>query len=113
MAKHVFLGAIIVRLVAFLTMAGVTYVWFTVPDRIVLRESSPTPAGDYSVELKEHGRSYFVTPAQKRTLDRIDSFTTMVWFGGLAVSVLSVFVAASARLKMTERDAIKVAIGKL
>ncbi len=113
MARYVFLSAVVIRLVALLAMGAVTYLWFTVADRIVYRESAPAPSAQHSVEVRQHGRSYYVTPAQKATLDRLDFAMPVVWLGGVAVSVISVLVAAAARLRMSERDAIRVALGKL
>ncbi len=113
MAHYIFLGAMIVRLIAFLVMAGATYLWFTVPERIVYRESAPRQTADHSVEVRQRGTSYYITPAQKRTLDRLNSAMPVVWFGGAGLSVLSFLVGAAARLKMSERDAIRVAMGKL
>jgi len=94
------LGAVAVGGLAFLAMLVATVVWMTVPERIVYRESSPVQTPASSVEVKQHGTSFFVTPSQKQTLDRISSGTPWVWFGGFAVAVAAILVGAAARLRL-------------
>ncbi len=81
-------------------MLGVTVIWMAVPERIIYRQSSPVQTAAFSVEVKEHGTSFFVTPAQKETLDRITNYTPWVWFGGFAVAIAAILVGAAARLRL-------------
>jgi hypothetical protein len=94
------LGSVVVGALAFLAMLAATVIWMTVPERIVYRESSPVQTPAFNVEVKQHGTSFFVTPAQKKTLDRISSATPWVWFGGFAVVVAAILVGAAARLRL-------------
>ena len=84
-------------------MLAVTVIWMTVPERIVYQESSLVQTPSFSLEVKQHGKSYFVTPGQKKTLDRITNGTPIVWFSSLAVAVLAILVGAGARLRLPER----------
>ena len=104
MSRGVLLGAVVVGAIAFLAMLAVTVIWMTVPERIVYRESSPVQTPASSVEVKQHGTSYFVTSAQKETLDRITTYTPWVWFGGFAVAVAAILVGAAARLRLPLTD---------
>jgi hypothetical protein len=81
-------------------MLTATVIWMTVPERIVYRESSPVHTSASYIEVKQHGTSFFVTPSQKQTLDRISSGTPWVWFGGFAVAVAAILVGAAARLRL-------------
>jgi len=85
-------------------MLAATAIWMTVPERIVYRESSPVQTSASSVEVKQHGTSFFVTPAQKETLDRIINGTPWIWFGGFAVAVAAILVGAAARLRLPTTD---------
>lgn len=96
-SRAVLVGAAVVGALAFLAMLAVTVTWLTVPERIVYRESSPVSTPEFSVEVKQHGASFFVSPSQKKTLDRISSGTPWVWFGGFAVAVATILVGAVAR----------------
>ena len=98
------MGAVVVEALAFLAMLAATVIWMTVPERIVYRESSPVPTPAFSVEVKQHGMSFFVTPLQKETMDRISSGTPWVWFGGFAVAVAAIVVGAAARLRLPVTD---------
>ena len=100
MSRSILLGAVAVGALAFLAMLAVTVIWMTVPERIVYRESSPVPTPEYSVEVKQHGTSFFITPSQKKTLDRISSWTPLVWFSGFAVAVAAILMGAAARLRL-------------
>ena len=71
MSRSILLTAVVVGALAFLAMLAVTVIWMTVPERIIYWESSAVQTSVFSVEVKQHGTSYFVTPAQKETLDRI------------------------------------------
>ena|SRR5882724_6780710 len=99
-SRGVLLGAVAVGGLAFLAMLAATVIWITVPERIVYRESSPVPTSAFSIEVKQHGTSFFVTPSQKQTLDRIGTGTPWVWFGGFAAAVAAILVGAAARLRL-------------
>ena len=100
MSRGILLGAVAVGGLAFLAMLAITLIWMTVPERIVYRESSRVQTAAFSVEVKQHGTSFFVTPSQKETLNRISNGTPWVWFGGFAVAVAAVLVGAAARLRL-------------
>lgn len=85
-------------------MLAVTVIWMTIPERIVYRESSPVQTHTFSVEVKQHGTSYFVTPAQKKTLDRITNGTPIVWFSSFAVAVVAFLVGSGARLRLPDAN---------
>ena len=99
-SRGVLLGAVVVGALAFLAMLAVTVIWMTVPERIVFRESSPLQTAAFSVEVKQHGTSFFVTPSQKKTLDRIRNGTPWVWCGGFAAAVVAILVGAASRLRL-------------
>src|SRR5438552_19166474 len=100
MSRSIFLTAVAVGAAAFLTMLAITLIWMTVPTRIVYRQSSPVQMPAFSVEIKQHGTSFFVTPAQKSTLDRIASGTPVAWFSSFAIAVIAILVGAAARLRL-------------
>ncbi len=83
-----------------MAMLAVTVIWMTVPQRIIYRESSPVQTAAFCVEVKQHGMSYFVTPSQKETLDRISNGTPWVWFGGFAVAAAAILLGAATRLRL-------------
>jgi hypothetical protein len=99
-SRSILLGAVAVGALAFLAMLAVTAIWMTVPERIVYRESSPVETPAFSVEVKQHGTSFFVTPSQKKTLDRITTCTPRAWFGSFAVALAAILVGAAARLRL-------------
>ena len=99
-SRGVLLGAVVVGALAFLAMLAATVIWMTVPERIVYRESSPVQTDAFTAEVKQHGTSFFVTPSQKETLDRITSGTPWVWFGGFTITVAAILVGAAARLRL-------------
>ena len=104
MSRRVLLAAVVVGTLAFLAMLAVTVIWMTVPERIVYQESSRVRTLEFSVEVKQHGESYFVTAEQKRMLDRITEGTPIVWFSSLAIAVLAIMVGAIARLRLPNRN---------
>jgi hypothetical protein len=73
----------------------------TVPERIIYRESSLVQTSVFGLEVKQHGKSYFITPGQKKTLDSITNGTPIVWFSSLAV--LAILVGAGSRLRMLDK----------
>lgn len=100
MSHKVLITAVVIGGAAFLAMLAVTIIWMTVPERIVYRESSPVPTATASIEVRQHGTSFFVTPEQNKTLDRIATGTPVVWFGSLAIAVAAILVGAAARLRL-------------
>jgi len=104
MSRRILLAAVVAGTLAFLAMLAVTVIWMTVPERIVYQESSPVQTPVFSLEVKQHGKSYFVTPGQKKTLDRITKGTPIVWFSSLAVAVLAILVGAGARLRLPDEN---------
>ncbi len=49
---------------SFIIMLAATALWMYVPSRIVYQESSPVRTKGYSIEVREHGHSHFLTPRQ-------------------------------------------------
>ena len=81
MKSHYYLALFsILALLCFIAMLAVTLIWMHVPIKIIYQESSPVQTGSYSIEVRQHGQAYFVTPAQKQTLDRISFYTPVIWF---------------------------------
>ncbi|HEY2845856.1 MAG TPA: hypothetical protein VGJ09_19505 [Bryobacteraceae bacterium] len=100
MARTILLACTILGAVAMATMIATVFIWMTVPDSIVYRQSSPARSEVYSVEVQEHGHSYFLTPAQKASLDGIRNRTPIVMFAAFATAFLAIVVGAAARLKI-------------
>jgi hypothetical protein len=103
MSRRILLATVVVGALAFLAMLAVTLIWMTAPERIIYRESSPVQTPVFGVEVKQHGKSYFITPGQKKTLDRITNGTPIVWFSSLGVAVLAILVGAGTRLGMPNK----------
>ena len=103
MSRSILLAAVVVGALAFLTRLAVTVIWMTVPEKIIYQESSLVRTPAFSVEVEQHGTSYFVTPAQKETLDRITNEASIVWFSSLGVAVIAILVGAGARLRLPVR----------
>jgi hypothetical protein len=102
-SRWIFGAAVVVGGLAMLAMVAVTLMWMTAPTRIFYRESSPVRTDAYSVEVKEHGSSYFLTSQQKRELDGVRSATPIVWFGGFGIAFVAIIVGAAALLKMKDQ----------
>jgi hypothetical protein len=102
-SRSIYLTAVVLFCAAFLTMAAVTLAWMYVPTRIIYRESSLRPTALYSVEVREHGQSYFLTPSQKATVDAVRYLTPRVWFGSAGIVVIALLAASAARLRMPGR----------
>ncbi len=98
-SRGVLLGAVVVGALASLAMLAATAIWMTVPEGIVYRESSPVQTPTRNIEVKQQGTSFFVTSAQKETLDRINTYTPWVWLGGFGVAVAAILARAAARLR--------------
>ena len=78
------------------------------PPRIVYQESSLVRTERNSIEVKEHGHSYFVTPEQKQTLDRIHSYTPIIWFACFGYLYLFTAFGGFARLRLLGRQKTKL-----
>ena len=100
MARHVLTACIILGGLAMAAMTAMVFMWMTVPVRIVYRESSPILTDVYRVEVREHGHSHFITPAQKQKLDQVRNGTPVVVFGGFTTAFLTIVVGAAARLRI-------------
>jgi hypothetical protein len=103
MSRLILPAALVVGALAFLAMLAVTVIWMIVPERIVYEESSSVQTPAFGVEVKQHGKSYFVTAGQKKTLDRITNGTPIVWFSSLGVVVLAILLGAAARLRLPDK----------
>ncbi len=103
--KHTYL-AIFTALAAlcFIAMLALTAIWMYVPTRIVYRESSLVRTELNPIEVREHGHSYFLTPAQKNLLDLIRSYTAVVWFSCFGYLVLFTMFGGFARLRLIRRQ---------
>ena len=100
MSRRILLTAVAAGSLAFLAMLAATIIWMTIPERIVYHQSSPVPTAAFSIEVKQHGTSFFVTPTQKETLDRIAAATPIVWFSSLAIVFVAILVGAAARFRL-------------
>ncbi len=90
----------------FIAMLVVTFTWMFVPTRIVYQESSPLKTERYTVEVRQHGHSYYLTPGQKRLIDLIRFYTPIVWFGCFAYLFLFTAFGGFARLQLLRRRKI-------
>jgi hypothetical protein len=99
--KHPYLA--IFATLAFLCLAAmlmVTVIWMYLPIRIVYQESSLVRTELSPIEVKEHGHSYFLTPAQKRALDLIRFYTPIIWFSCFGYLYLFFMFGGFARLRL-------------
>jgi hypothetical protein len=103
-SRRIYYTAVAVFFVAFLAMGSITVAWMFVPTHIIYRQSSLQPTPPYSVEVRQHGHSYFLTPTQKALVDTIYYLTPRVWFGSLGVIIVAILVGAAARLRMPSTD---------
>src|SRR5262245_29618961 len=103
-SRYVLVAAIVAGMAAVLTMLVVAARWMSVPAPIVYRESSGVRTDLYSIEVREHGQSFFLTLQQKKELDAVRNNTPVFWFGGLGVAVLSILIGAAALLRMPMRE---------
>src|SRR5712664_2041794 len=100
MSRRIFVAAVVAGTLAFLAMIATTAIWMTVPVRIIYRESSGVRTDAASVEVVEHGSSFFLTPAQKKTVDMVRNGTPWVWFGSLGIAVVAILTGAAALLRI-------------
>ena len=87
----------------FAAMVAVTFAWMYVPTRIVYRESSPLKTASYSIEVREHGRSFFITPRQKYIVDSVRFYTPIIWFSGFGYLFLFFAFGGFERLRLLQR----------
>jgi amino acid transporter len=103
--KHSYLAIFgIIALLCFIVMLAVTVIWMYVPTRIIYQESSPVRTEIYSIEVMEHGHSYFVTPKQKYIIDLIRSYTSIIWFSCFGYLFLFTAFGGFARLRLLQRQ---------
>jgi len=91
-----------------LAMLVVTGIWMNVPTRIIYQESSLVMTERNSIEVKEHGHSYFLTPKQKHIVDLIRSYTPIVWFSCFGYLYLFTACGGFARLRLLGRQKTKL-----
>jgi hypothetical protein len=103
-SRTIYSISVTVFFAAFVAMGGVTFAWMFIPTHIIYRESSLQPTPLSSVEVRQHGQSYFLTPRQKALVDTVYYLTPRVWFGSLGVIIVSILVGAAARLRMPSTD---------
>jgi len=84
-------------------MVAVTLVWMYLPTRIIYQESSPVKTERYSVEVREHGHSYFITPGQKYIIDLIRFYTPVIWFSCCGYLFLFTALGGFERLRLLQR----------
>jgi amino acid transporter len=102
--KHTYLAIFTtIAALCFIAMLAVTVIWMYVPTRIVYQESSPVRTESYSVEVKEHGHSYFLTPKQKQVVDLIRSYTPIIWFSCFGYLFLFTAFGGFERLRLLGR----------
>jgi hypothetical protein len=73
-----------IALFAMLAILAATITWMTAPTQIIYGQSSPRRTAEYSIEVKEHGHSHYLTPRQKERLDGLRRRVPIVWFGSFA-----------------------------
>ena len=81
-------------------MVLVTLAWMYLPTRIIYQESLLVRTESYSIEVKEHGQSYFLTPKQKYLLDLIRTYTPIIWFSCFGYLFLFAAFGGFARLRL-------------
>jgi hypothetical protein len=87
-------------------MLAVTLVWMYLPTRIIYQESSLVKTERYSVEVREHGQAYFLTPGQKQILDLIRGYTPIIWFTCFGYLFLFTAFGGFARLALLKRRGV-------
>lgn len=102
--KHTYLAIFTtIAVLCIIALLAVTGIWMNVPTRIIYQESSATRTEPYSIEVREHGTGYFVTPAQKQTLDRIHYWTPRIWIACFGYLYLFTAFGGFARLRLLGR----------
>ncbi|MCC6356674.1 MAG: hypothetical protein IT577_22540 [Verrucomicrobiae bacterium] len=73
-----------IALLAMVAIVAATITWMTGPVGIIHGQSSPRRTAEYSIEVKQHGRSLYLTPRQKERLDGLRRRVPIFWFGSFA-----------------------------
>jgi hypothetical protein len=55
--------------------------------------------------VAQHGKTYYVTDEQEKTMDRIKWRTPRLWFGSLGLAVIATLAGAAARLRIPFKTA--------
>ena len=92
-----------IAVLCFISMLVVTLAWMYVPTRMVYQESSLVRTERHSIEVKEHGHSYFLTPEQKQLIDLIRSYTPIIWFSCFGYLFLFTALGGFERLRLLRR----------
>ena len=87
-------------------MLAVTLVWMYLPTRIIYHESSPVRTESYSIEVREHGHSYFLTPEQRHLIDLVRFYTPVIWFACFGYLFLFTAWGGFERLRLKKRRAV-------
>ena len=77
-----------------------------VPISIVYQESSPVQTETYTIEVRQHGQAYFVTPAQKQALDLISFYTPVIWFSCFGYLFFFTALGGFERLRLLKRRSL-------
>lgn len=88
----------------FVAMLAVTFAWMFVPTRIIYQESSLVKTELNSIEVREHGHSYFLTPKQKQVVDLVRVYTPVIWFSGFGYLFLFFMFGGFERLRLLQRQ---------
>jgi hypothetical protein len=105
MKNHIYLAIFTtLAVLCFLIMLTATGIWMNVPTRIIHHESSLGWTESHSIEVKQHGHAYFITPDQKLTLDRVRFYTPIVWFSCFAYLFLFTAFGGFERLRLLGRQ---------
>ena len=105
MTDHIYLAICsTIAALCFIAMLAATIIWMHVPTRIIYQESSREWTEESSIEVKEHGHSYFLTPGQKRTIDLIRFYTPIIWFSGFGYLLLFTACGGFAGLRLLQRQ---------
>lgn len=100
--RYVAMAATVCGLAAFAILVSTTMIGIAVPYQIVYKQSSPARTEEFSVEVREHGRSHYITPAQKKRLDAARRGTPLAWWGSVAILAVSILVGSAAELMLDD-----------
>ena len=102
--KHPYLAIFsTIAVLCFIAMLAVTFAWMYLPTHIVYQESSLVRTELNSIEVREHGRSYFLTPKQKQVVDLVRFYTPIIWFSCFGYLFLFTAFGGFARLRLLGR----------
>ena len=104
MKSHLYLAFFsTIAILCFIAMLAVTFAWMYLPTHIVYQESSLVRTEHHSVEVREHGHSYFLTPEQKRVVDLVRFYTPIIWFSGFGYLFFFFMFGGFERLRLLGR----------